>query len=91
MRLANDMNKEREEICRKCKMERSIHHLEYPICYQPAHPIDEDEIEQLGGRSAEITPEGVRKLMEISLRPYCFEKMLLAHPIEYWYNFVKYG
>jgi hypothetical protein len=81
------MNKEREEICRKCKMLPSIHHLEYPCCGQPMYPLDEHEWELLGADPEdEITVESLRKMMEISLQPYCMEKMLQAHPIEWWYK-----
>ena len=86
------MNAQREEICRKCRMLPSIHHLEYPCCDQPVYPLNADEWEQLGASPQdEITLETTRKMMEISIRPYCLEKMLRAHPIEFWYNRLKFG
>ena len=86
------MNKEREEICNKCRMLPSIHHLEYPECNQPRYPLDEDEWRQLGEKPEdEITPEGLMKMMKISVRPYCLEKMLAAHPIEWWFRMVIGG
>ena len=84
------MNKQREDICRKCRMLPSIHHLEYPCCGQPFRPLDDDEWQQLGVSPQDrITVESVRKMMEISLQPYCMERMLAAHPIEWWYKMIK--
>ena len=84
------MTPEREEICRKCRMLPSIHHLEYPCCYQPWHPLDEYEWKQLGAAPEDlITVETVRRMMEISLQPYCMERMLSAHPIEWWYKMIR--
>ena len=79
------MSPEREEVCKKCSMKPSIHHLEYPSCNQEMYPINEEEWKALGaGPKDEITVESLRRMMEISIRPYCLEKMLTAHPIEWW-------
>jgi len=79
------MSPEREEVCKKCSMKPSIHHLEYPSCNQEMYPINEEEWKALGaGLNDEITVESLRRMMEISIRPYCLEKMLTAHPIEWW-------
>jgi hypothetical protein len=81
------MIKEREEICEKCRMLPSIHHLEYPCCYQPCFPLNEYEYELIGAKPKDKpTIEIFRKMMEISTQLYCREKMLLAHPIEWWYE-----
>ncbi|MBO7710131.1 MAG: hypothetical protein J6S83_06660 [Lachnospiraceae bacterium] len=81
------MNKEREEICNKCRMLPSINHLEYPSCIQPQYPLNEDEWKQLGVKPEDIiTIDSFKKFMEISVRPYCREKMLSAHPIEWWFK-----
>ena len=75
------MNKTREEICQKCRMIPSIKHLDYPSCCQPVGPINDEERKVVG---PEITTESFRKMMEISIQPYCLRKMLTAHPIEWW-------
>ena len=75
------MNTAREEICRKCKMLPSIKHLDYPSCIQPVGPINDEERKMVG---PDITAESFRKMMEISIQPYCLRKMLTAHPIEWW-------
>ena len=81
------MIKEREEICEKCRMIPSIHDLGFPSCQQPHCALNQYEYDLLGVKPEdEITLEGVRKLMEISIRPYCLEKMLQAHPVEWWYK-----
>lgn len=91
------MNGIREKICRECiyrerRMLTSNHHPDLPYCKQPVYPLDAYEWERLGASPQdEITLEGVRKMMEISIRPYCREKMLKAHPIEYWYERLKFG
>jgi len=83
------MNKQREEICRECSMKPSIHDLECPVCQQPRYPLDEEEWKELGySRSDVITVDGVRRMMEISVRPYCMDKMLAAHPIEWWHRMI---
>lgn len=79
------MNQTREEICRRCRMLPSIHHLDYPCCEQPMWPIDDNEWQLLGCKPSDpITIVSTRRMMEISIRPYCLEKMLLAHPVEWW-------
>ena len=35
----------RETICQKCKMQSSIHHLDYPLCNQPVYPMTREEYE----------------------------------------------
>jgi hypothetical protein len=66
------MTEEREAICRKCKMLPSIHHLDFPYCYQPMGPINEDEYEYLGAAKDDlITLEGLWKMLEISTKDYC--------------------
>ena len=79
------MNEIREKICKECRMLPSIHHLEYPDCRQPRWPLDGDEWQRLGCKPTDpITVESVKRMMEISIRPYCLAKMLTAHPVEWW-------
>ena len=70
------MNKQREEICNRCRMLPSIHHLDYPCCDQPIAPIAEEEYQQLRVKPDDmITREGILQMAEIAIRPYCLEKM----------------
>ena len=83
---------EREAICRKCKMLPSIHNLDYPCCEQPTFPMTKEEYEAIGAGPNDIpNVETVRKLMEISVKPYCLWKMLSAHPIEWWTYYISNG
>lgn len=81
------MNARREEICMRCKMSMKFYEKDFPSCNQPCYPIDEDEWKQLGVKPEDdITPEKLELMMEISTRPYCMERMLEAHPIQWWYG-----
>ena len=81
-----------ETICQKCKMQSSIHHLDYPLCNQPVYPMTREEYDAIGANPNDIpTVETVMKLMEISIKPYCRRKMLNAHPIEWWTYYVSNG
>jgi hypothetical protein len=79
------MSQEREKICSTCKHLPSIHHLEYPSCEQPCFPITDQEWKDLGVTRDDVpTVESVRKLMEMSIQPYCLRLMLKEHPVEWW-------
>ena len=74
----------REEICRKCRMLPSIHHLDYPCCEQPPSPITEEEYQQLGVKPGDmITREKMMQISEIAIRPYCLDKMKIGGAFEW--------
>ena len=73
------MNKQREEICNKCRMLPSIHHLDYPCCDQPLAPITEEEYQQLGVNPGDlIKREKMLQMIEIAIKPYCLAKMRIG-------------
>ena len=86
------MSPEREEICRNCKKEPSINHRGAWKCDQPAYFRTKEEYEEAGiNPSDRITPEGVRKLMELTLRPECMENLLAYQSLERWTEDLAYG
>lgn len=89
------MSPEREEICRNCKKDPSINPINHRgalDCDQPACFRTKEEYEQAGiNPSDRITPEGVRKLMELTLRPECMERLLAYQSLERWAEDLAYG
>ena len=78
------MNEKREEICKQCRMLPSIRHPDYPVCIQPIAPMDEDEYRQLGVKPTDRpTKEGLKRMMQIAIRPYCLERIAAGGGMEF--------
>ena len=77
---------ERQKVCEGCDyLNRVAEHGCY--CKQKCYPIAEEEYRMMGvTKKDKITPEGIEKLMDISMKPECKERMLRAHPIEWWFD-----
>lgn len=77
---------ERQKVCEECDyLNRGVEQSAY--CKQKCYPITYAEKCMLGVKDdTEITPKDVERLMDISMKPECKERLLRIHPIEWWYN-----
>ena len=73
-----DMIAERVKVCEGCNGR---------CCRQVIGPISQEEYEYIGAKPDDVpTLETFGRLMEISLKPECRERMLADHPLEWWFN-----
>lgn len=73
---------EREKVCEGCDMKG---------CRQRPAPITKEEWEQLGAKPSDYpTAETAEKMIRISTKPECAERLLAQHTPEEWARMMKY-
>lgn len=73
---------EREKVCEGCDMKG---------CRQCPAPITKEEWEQLGAKPSDYpTAETAEKMIRISTKPECAERLLARHTPEEWAAMMRY-
>lgn len=76
------INEQRQKVCDECERRGQD---KGGFCRQIAGPICHEEYEYMGACPKDIpNAETLRKLMEISLKPECMERLLTEHSLEWW-------